>query len=844
MDTNQSQLTKKLKSYHIILISILLGSFLILNSNYLNEKKATDKINKEKENLFNNIINNRRLEEEESTDEKKTSDNICKLGTADLRNYYKTGDTSKIGLKTDKIECKESEEDYMEALKYFAHKYLDDDKKNQTDGITKDTEEEEYKDEKEYIKIYIIHIIHILIFAAIAVLSIFGWIICGFCTCCNCCCCCCCKKISCKIPCFIFTYIFYAAAIIACIYGLTQSNKIFEGLADTECSVLKFIEQIIDGEKEEKQPPKWIGITGINGLLTTLKNQINELKDDSLQKLDEKISNRDTEKTKFNNNMKEFGDYFYQNGNYHEDFTTNFALDTFSNYKDQKFVLDIIKNLGHYDNQNNGYVPESSFLNFWKNEYSIVVIEADRHINTSKESFKTILKDNANEIVESLEKAENTFGDLKKHFNKINDEVGKNIIKYSEKVDNYGRKVVLLVFSVLMLINIVLAVLVLFIGLCSAKCCPSCCCCCRCLFKSFVHILWNILALMMILSFILGAILTLVGKVGEDGMSFVSYVASSENFESENPLLVDKLGDAKKYLNVCLHGDGSLENEFNINDSIDSINKIDEVLNQLKGLKDEFQSKINNLPSYHILKGNLTNRIEFNSSDISLFGENDNIILAPFLTRFNEIIHYTGESWSIDKDKGKNCDYEFDEGKEKIFNPLLCKPINRPWINELSDGKIKDYAIIISEMVDLTQNLNKGEDSFENKLENLNKDYNAYLDSYLNIIEFLNTTITSLIGELKDKVGNGNIFSFLNGHFISINLKIILKYLKHTLGEDFYYVGICFIIVGFSLILSISSTILLIVIINLGLEPEKPDKPDDQISFNDYKPKEKYTHKK
>ena len=58
----------------------------------------------------------------------------------------------------------------------------------------------------------------------------------------------------------------------------------------------------------------------------------------------------------------------------------------------------------------------------------------------------------------------------------------------------------------------------------------------------------------------------------------------------------------------------------------------------------------------------------------------------------------------------------------------------------------------------------------------------------------------------------------MNGKFIGTNLKIILKYLKHSLGGDFYTVGICLVVVGFSLILSISSTILLIVIINISLK--------------------------
>ena len=71
---------------------------------------------------------------------------------------------------------------------------------------------------------------------------------------------------------------------------------------------------------------------------------------------------------------------------------------------------------------------------------------------------------------------------------------------------------------------------------------------------------------------------------------------------------------------------------------------------------------------------------------------------------------------------------------------------------------------------------------------------------------------------VREYIQEGNSFSFLNGSFIKINLKILLKYLKYSLGKDIYTVGICLVVVGFSLILSISSTILLTVIINIDLK--------------------------
>jgi hypothetical protein len=49
----------------------------------------------------------------------------------------------------------------------------------------------------------------------------------------------------------------------------------------------------------------------------------------------------------------------------------------------------------------------------------------------------------------------------------------------------------------------------------------------------------------------------------------------------------------------------------------------------------------------------------------------------------------------------------------------------------------------------------------------------------------------------------------------------MLKYLKSALGGDVKTIGICLLVVGCSLALSISATILMIIIINLDVENNK-----------------------
>ena len=122
-------------------------------------------------------------------------------------------------------------------------------------------------------KTYGMHVLGIGVFLVIAILSIPGWFVCCSCCCCNCCCCCCCKKPSCKVPFFIITTVLYVLVAGVCVFGLIKSNYIFKGVADTECSILKFFNEIIKGETKEEKP-KWIGIDGINDLLSQIQGRI------------------------------------------------------------------------------------------------------------------------------------------------------------------------------------------------------------------------------------------------------------------------------------------------------------------------------------------------------------------------------------------------------------------------------------------------------------------------------------------------------------------------------------------------------------------------------------------
>ena len=136
---------------------------------------------------------------------------------------------------------------------------------------------------------------------------------------------------------------------------------------------------------------------------------------------------------------------------------------------------------------------------------------------------------------------------------------------------------------------------------CSGKVCVNCCCC-RCICKFFTHILWNILALLMIITFLLGSIIGLIGRIGGDMMSVISYVVSLDNFNSEEPVLINKLGSANQYLNVCMNGDGNIADQLNISNSIGSFDDIYVAQRRIDEAIENFTSLLDTALTYEFYK--------------------------------------------------------------------------------------------------------------------------------------------------------------------------------------------------------------------------------------------------
>ena len=881
MTKERNKMISRLKSYHIIILGCILGCLLAFNSNYINEQKATMKLNKEKSELFDRIISKRRLQEIQEGDEDVIylTSEVCSHSSDDLKEYYQSGDLTKIDLEPGLIECKDKDNKYVKALIGVLEGFIkdedssenpntipnnndnnsgNDDNGGNDDGNPEDRERLRLlsldEEGKENIKIYVDRILPMAVFLGIGILCIIGWLVCCFASCCNCCCCCCFRKEGCKIPCFIFTYIFYALVITVCIYGLTQTNKIFTGIANTECSFMKFFDDILDGEEKE-ETPKWIGINGVSNMLNSLYDTVEDMENSDLNaNLESKIRDIDEERSNFMPELKSTYKNYYTDRNdgidgvdpnvgYYVEYNNNAYIkgsdSTTINYNG-KYMLDIFNLLGRYDNDKQNY---TGYLYLWDREISEIDNQASGTLNSAAGSFRNMLNENIGEIKRGLHSGITSLEELRKPFDDVYDVIADAIYDSSVYIDKYGKLSVKLVFGILAAMNLALGILVLLICLFSGQSCADCCCC-RCICKCATHIIWNLLAFLMIIAFIIGSLLSLLGAIGSDMMSVFSYIVSEENFnKGDSAVIINKLEEGKDILKECFIGNGRLTEVFDLSDVTDDFDIIQEKKNEIQGYMDEFRERMN-YPSYTYLKSLLENRLQFTEdTNLILLDPQSNTPEAQKIINLDEIIKKLNDSpgadekWNLlEGDKDKICIKDQNDGfaknSQNVLHPWTCEPYHRDWIEGSGNTDITNYAKIATDIIDLLKYA-KGEiepadnpnyKSYYDILDELKGKYEVYLNKYMDVLEFFDDVIDQITSALEEAIGsNGqhDTFSFLDGKFIRNDLKILLKYLQYSLGEDIYTVGLCLVIVGFSLILSVSSTILLLVIINISLESNK-----------------------
>ena len=297
---------KKLKNLLLILSTSMLSLLFIMNSKYVNNLKNQLILKKEENILFDTKISSRLLEEKYYKNKYSTyTDTICEKGSDQLRDYYLYGNVENI-LETNDLVTNPTKGKDKENLKTFINViYYSIFNKNKTKEEENILDNESIKDDyKTYFKRKSI------VFIIIVISSSISWIIFIIFYYCNCCCCCCCKKQGCKFPLLFSNLISHILLISISIYGLIKTNTIITGISDTKCSILKFIDQALEGETKQALP-KWIGLYEIINILNDIREEIKELRRRTLNDFYQKINNIKYKNIIFKNRMGESGEAFY-----------------------------------------------------------------------------------------------------------------------------------------------------------------------------------------------------------------------------------------------------------------------------------------------------------------------------------------------------------------------------------------------------------------------------------------------------------------------------------------------------------------------------------------------------
>ena len=774
----------RLKSYHLFLLSIILCPFLILNSNYVNKKRLENKLNEEAKEKFDKIIFGRRLDEFTEDTEK-----ICKKGSDDQKDYYKTGDGSKIGIKDGAISS-EDRPDYIN---------------NIIDIVKSSDSDEDSVDVKEKLTPYIKHLFPVIFFLAVTILAIPGWVMCCSCCCADCCCCCCLKKKICKLPFFIITYTCYGIVFVVSIYGLTQSNSIFVGLADTECSLLKFVGDVLYGENKETTP-KWGGIEKINDKLDRTSKQFEVIKASEITKLKTEKNAIKNYESDFRGVLKDQSDNIQSNTNYQYDSAT----------------LDIAFDFGKLSNDNIPIEP-NSYAYRWINEYTAYYPESFLIREGVVLGFESLTNGDDGGIIKTFSDIQGPINDIKTSIENVKDQVSDIIINYSDTIDEYGKLGFKIVFSVLTVFVAAIAAIMLVLCFCSGKKCSSCCLF-RCGFRIILHILWNILALLMILTFLIGTIFIFVGTIGNDLVSVVSYVVSSENLNKGKDE-VALLGEAANNLKICLNGNGEIAKEIGIGEEEEALlENLKSNKTHIEGLIRNYQNVREENAEYKKIDNILNERAAYSTLD---FGFKDSINhykynLKDIINEINRVNRYEELKYHCPDNNKLGCNDNLNTNNpKKCYDLYDCsfgsiKP--RYDVTSNTNDDLKTSAAtngpIIDKIISAQNAANSDTSGIKYAIEQSNTEYLKFLDGEIRVLgEFRNCI--ALITDIYDDWVNENdkFLSFLNCKFMGKNIKVVLKFLEKSLGGHFKTVGICLLISGFSLAIAIIFTILLMSIL-------------------------------
>ena len=755
---------------------------------------------------------------------------ICKKASTKLQNYYETYDKSLIDVSSNTFEEIEFYPDYIRSI--F----------NMIEGKG---------DIKDNLLTYLQHAVASFMFLVLGIIAIVAWLFFGFFCCCNCCCCCCCKKEACKTTFLYVPLLFDLVIIISCVAGVLSSNKMFRGLADVECSLMKFISEINTGEKKENDV-KWLGFEEIGNIFEKIKNKIDEIKTRT--------------ETDLNNNYEELTN---QKESFPDTITETYEsmLDPFDPDSplifDEQYLVHIMRedtldklDVGVIDILYN-YGPmktDDTFLYLLYEQYSSMTENADIYLDKAHNCFENILTENS--VSEIIDSAYESIKDINTSVNDIKDTITQYVTEYSDPIESYGKYIVKIIYIAIISLACFSAFSVVMMYITAIEYCYGKCCCGKGLTKTLAHFSWNLMSLVVILSFAICGIVFLISYLGKDLVKVITIIVGQNNLYSKNPILIK--GNVSNYFNVCLHGDGDLGfflgltsnesstydfDELNliIDDIIEAKTKIEKDDVVIKKFKESLENR-KNMHDVNIYDFNTTilmnlDKLIYNFNDLIKNEELDVWTLNYTCPENYLLIHCPEDETTIER---KNVTLEikeclnFQEWKTNYglrYSSPIVRIMHETYITVLKAATY--YVNAVNNITEYVDDPEKPVHILEEKIAIVEEAYGEVITAYKNALDIYNKTIYDLISVFNElNKGGESLFSFLNCRFIANNVFIILNNLQGSFAGSVESIGITMVFATFGMLFSIIFTILEVVILNVSLYLQKRRKErDEQITL-------------
>ena len=214
-------------------------------------------------------------------------------------------------------------------------------------------------------------------------------------------------------------------------------------------------------------------------------------------------------------------------------------------------------------------------------------------------------------------------------FDDLSDKIAKPLLNNEDLISKQIKQYAQIVFGIIM-------------GLCAGMTgiyviqYINCCSPLQFLLKIVTFVVWNLLFLFSIVSFIVSGFIGLIGIVGKDGTALASYLISEENLESKEPRILGS-SDSNKYLKVCIHGDGNLKEQLQIGDSMDQLDDLYNLQNEINTHKTTLNSHSTSVVIQQFNEKNY----QKNFLDCNYFNDGDRSVRYNFNEWLDELNLYT-----------------------------------------------------------------------------------------------------------------------------------------------------------------------------------------------------------